>query len=227
MRVASHTICWLSSSFNFYQIFIRFPLSIITFENLQNGTFFTRGESTVAHVKLLRRTISQELNLLKKQLHIIGIRFVVTNRRVSGIAKEGNFAARGFVANSQHQRTFGVAAGNWLYSNLQTIFENEGRLHSLNASASTNRFITMAESFAAYVEVVKMDARQIEGMIPMEMGNDNIFLEKNAFRVIRFARQIVHKIHSLVAGAHIENPPGRLTTNGVHIGAKRPLLARA
>lgn len=91
----------------------------------------------------------------------------------------------------------------------------------MNTSAGTDRRIAMAEGLASNEKVIKMNPGQIEEMVPMEMGNDDIFLEWGS----AIARQVVDEIYRLVAGAHVKNPPGGLASNGVNIGTQRACFA--
>lgn len=225
---------------HFNHILIGLPLGVISFQDLQDGFLFPQDKATMAHVKLLGRTSLQELDLLVKQLQVVKIGTVMIYRRVSGISQESDSAtgllagdikrvaggriclAGGYiVVHNEHQGALGVTARDRFNLNSQAIFKQQGRFYNLSAAADTNVFITMAESLASNKEIVKMNPGQIEEMVPMEMGNDDIFLEWGS----AIARQVVDEIYRLVAGAHVKNPPGGLASNGVNIGTQRACFA--
>ena len=91
----------------------------------------------------------------------------------------------------------------------------------MNTSAGTDRHIAMAEGLASNEKVVEGDPRKVEEMVPMEMGNDDIFLEWRS----AIARQVIDEIHCLVTGANVKNPPGGLATDSVDIGTQRASFA--
>lgn len=173
----------------------------------------------MTHDKMLGRTALQELDLLVKQLHVVKIGTVMIYRRVRGISQESGFP------NGEHQGALGMATGDRLNANSQAIFKQQGRFYNLSAAADTNVLVAMTICFATYIEVIKLNPRQVEEVVPMEMGNDDIFLERSGTRHNATARQIVDEIYRLVAGAHVKNPPGGLATDGVYIGTQRACFA--
>lgn len=106
----------------------------------------------------------------------------MTYRWVSRISQESGFP------NSKHQGTFGMTARDWLNTNLQAVFKLQGRLNNLSASAGANAFVAMTKSLASNKEIVEGDPRKVEEMVPMEMGNDDIFLERGGTRRYAIAR---------------------------------------
>lgn len=70
----------------------------------------------------------------------------------------------------------------------------------MNTSAGTDRRIAMAEGFPTYIELVKLNTRQIDEMIRMKMGDDYVLFERHFFATIDnyIAGQVVHKICGLI-----------------------------